>query len=60
MIEQGLRWCETPREVAAAADVVFSMVADDSALEAVSFGPDGILAGLSRGKIFVDLSTVSP
>ncbi len=60
LIESGLRWRETPREVTAAADVVFSMASDDSALEAISFGPHGILAGLSSGKIFVDLSTVSP
>jgi EAL domain-containing protein (putative c-di-GMP-specific phosphodiesterase class I)/3-hydroxyisobutyrate dehydrogenase-like beta-hydroxyacid dehydrogenase len=60
LIEQGLRWRETPREVTEAAEVVFSMVTDDSALDAITFGADGILAGLSRGKILVDLSTVSP
>lgn len=60
LIDQGLIWRDTPREVAAAADVVFSMVADDTALAAVASGPDGILAGLRPGALYVDMSTVSP
>ena len=46
--------------MAAAADVVFSMVTDDAALETIASGPDGILAGLEHGKVYVDMSTVSP
>ncbi|MCW2875197.1 NAD(P)-dependent oxidoreductase [Actinacidiphila oryziradicis] len=60
LIERGMRWRDTPREVAEAASVVFSMVADDTALEAITTGPDGILAGLGPSKIYVDMSTVSP
>jgi 3-hydroxyisobutyrate dehydrogenase-like beta-hydroxyacid dehydrogenase len=60
LIERGLQWRENPREVAAAADFVFSMVSDDVALEAITSGPDGILAGLADGKVYVDMSTVSP
>jgi 3-hydroxyisobutyrate dehydrogenase-like beta-hydroxyacid dehydrogenase len=60
LIERGLQWRESPREVAAAADVVFSMVTDDAALDAIASGPDGILAGLKDGKVYVDMSTVSP
>ncbi len=60
LIEQGLRWRDTPREVAAAADVLFSMVTDDTALAAVAAGPDGILAGLRPGAVYIDMSTVSP
>jgi len=59
LIDRGLRWHATPREVAATADVVFTMVSDDAALEAVTVGPDGILAGLAPGKVYVDMSTVS-
>ena len=51
---------ETPRAVAEAADVVMSMVTNVKALRAVSEGPDGILAGLTPGKIWVDHSTASP
>ena len=60
LIEQGLIWRDTPREAAVGADVVFSMVTDDAALAAVTSGPDGILAGLWPGAVYVDMSTVSP
>jgi 3-hydroxyisobutyrate dehydrogenase-like beta-hydroxyacid dehydrogenase len=60
LIERGLHWRDSPREVTAAADVVFSMIPDDGALEAISSGPEGILAGLADGKVYVDMSTVSP
>jgi 3-hydroxyisobutyrate dehydrogenase-like beta-hydroxyacid dehydrogenase len=60
LIERGLIWVDTPREVAASADVVFSMVTDDEALDVITSAPDGILAGLEAGKVYVDMSTVSP
>ena len=58
--ERGLRWLDSPREVAAAADVVFSMVTDDAAVGAITSGPDGIIAGLEDGQVYVDMSTISP
>ena len=60
LIEQGLVWCDSPREATTAADVVFSMVTDSDALEGVTAGPDGILAGLALGKVYVDMTTVIP
>lgn len=60
LLDAGMKWGETPRAVAAAAEMTFSMVTNTLALLAVSAGPDGILAGLSAGKIYVDMSTVSP
>ena len=57
---EGLQWCDTPRAVAEAAELVFTSVPDDEALELVASGPDGILAGLSPGRVWVDVSTVSP
>jgi 3-hydroxyisobutyrate dehydrogenase-like beta-hydroxyacid dehydrogenase len=60
LIDKGMHWASTPREVATASDVVFAMVTNSPALAAVVEGPDGILAGISAGKIFVDISTVSP
>ncbi len=60
LLDSGMTWAETPRAVAEAADVVFTMVRDTAALRAVTEGPDGILAGLGPGKIYVDMSTVSP
>jgi len=58
LIDKGMKFAETPRAVAQAADVIFSSVANSAALTSIVEGPDGILAGLSRGKLYVDMSTV--
>ncbi len=60
LVKKGMKWAESPRAVVAAADVTFSMVTNSAALEAVANGPDGFLAGLTKGKVLVDISTVSP
>jgi 3-hydroxyisobutyrate dehydrogenase-like beta-hydroxyacid dehydrogenase len=60
LIDRGMNWADSPRAVAAAADVTFAMVTNVAALQAITDGPDGILVGLGRGKVFVDISTVSP
>jgi 3-hydroxyisobutyrate dehydrogenase-like beta-hydroxyacid dehydrogenase len=56
----GLTLCDTPREVAAASEVTFAMVTDSKALRAVTEGPDGLLGGLGPGRVFIDMSTISP
>ncbi len=60
LIDKGMKWADSPRAVAAAADVTFAMVTNSAAITSVTEGPDGLLAGLTAGKIFVDISTVSP
>ena len=60
LIEKGMRWADTPRAAAAASEMVISIVTDAQAVKAVALGPDGILAGLSKGGIYVDMSTISP
>jgi len=60
LIEAGLRWAESPREVAERSEIVFTMVTNTAAVKAVTDGPDGILAGLAAGKVYVDMSTASP
>lgn len=60
LVDQGLSWHDTPREIAEAADVVFTSLPDDDVLESVASGPDGVLAGLRPGNVWVDMSTVSP
>ena len=59
LIARGMGWADSPC-AAAAGDVVFTMVTTSAALQAVTEGPEGILAGLSPGKVLVDMSTVSP
>jgi 3-hydroxyisobutyrate dehydrogenase-like beta-hydroxyacid dehydrogenase len=56
----GASVADTPRELARMADIVFSSVADDNALEQVMFGDEGALAGSRYGSVFIDLSTVHP
>jgi 3-hydroxyisobutyrate dehydrogenase-like beta-hydroxyacid dehydrogenase len=60
LVKRGLAWCDSPREVAEQAEVIFSMVSDTAALDAITEGADGILAGLRRGSVYVDMSTISP
>ncbi|MDX6596161.1 MAG: hypothetical protein QOE87_48 [Gaiellales bacterium] len=60
LMHDDLQWCASSREVAEAADVIFTSLPDDRALDAVASDADGIVAGLAPGKIWVDMSTVSP
>jgi 3-hydroxyisobutyrate dehydrogenase-like beta-hydroxyacid dehydrogenase len=60
LLDTGMKWAETPREIAGSADVVFSMVSDTAALQAITAGTHGVVAGLAAGKIYIDMSTVSP
>lgn len=60
LVKQGMSLARSPREVAERVDVVFAMVTNSTALKGVAEGPEGLLAGLSAGKIFVDISTVYP
>jgi 3-hydroxyisobutyrate dehydrogenase len=59
-LEAGAVWADTPREVAEASDVVFTSLPGPTEVEAVALGEDGLLPGLSAGKIYFDLSTNSP
>src|SRR5712664_4132177 len=51
--------CASPREVAGPCTLVATMLADDAAVEQVTSGPDGLIAGLRRGAIHVSMSTIS-
>ncbi len=60
LIELGMAWSESPRQLAAASDIVFSMVTDAPAVSAVALGPDGVISGLSPEGIYLDMSTIDP
>jgi len=60
LIDQGMRFAETPRAAAADADMVFSIVTDATAVRSVALGDDGIIAGLKPGAVYIDMSTISP
>jgi 3-hydroxyisobutyrate dehydrogenase-like beta-hydroxyacid dehydrogenase len=60
LIDKGMKWADSPKAVCAAADTIFSMVTNSAAVSELAEGPNGILSGLGSGKVWVDMSTVSP
>jgi 3-hydroxyisobutyrate dehydrogenase-like beta-hydroxyacid dehydrogenase len=60
LLATGARWADSPREVAEQSEIVFTMVTNTAAVQAVTEGAGGILAGLGPGKLYVDMSTASP
>ncbi len=60
LLDAGATACASAREVARAADVIFTMVPDTPDVEAVLFGDNGVASGLSAGKTVVDMSSISP
>ena len=60
LIKAGMAWADSPREVAERSDIVLSMVTNTAAVISITDGPDGIIAGLGPGKIYIDMSTASP
>jgi len=60
LLNAGMQWADSPRAVAEATDVIFTMVTNTNALHEVLNGSGGILDGLGPGKIYLDMSTVSP
>lgn len=60
LLKLGMRWADTPREVASASEVVFSIVTDAAAVKSVALGDSGIIAGLRQGGVYLDMSTIAP
>ena len=59
-LEAGADWADSPREVAEASEIVFTSLPGPTEVEAVGLGEDGILDGMSEGKVYFDLSTSTP
>ena len=60
LIAAGMRPADSPRAVAERSDIVFSIVTDATAVRAVALGEHGIIAGLRKGGIYIDMSTIAP
>lgn len=60
LVAAGAVWADSPKEAAEKADVIFTMLADPDAVEAVAFGENGVLEGAHPGSLWVDSSTVNP
>lgn len=60
LVEKGAVICTSVKELAALCDVVFTLVADDAALNHITEGPDGIAANLRPGGVHISMSTILP
>jgi len=60
LIQLGMSWADSPRAVAEQAEIVFSIVTDSKAVQVVALGDQGIIAGLKKGGIYIEMSTISP
>jgi 3-hydroxyisobutyrate dehydrogenase-like beta-hydroxyacid dehydrogenase len=60
LLDSGMGWADTPRELAASVDVLFTMLTNTAAVEATAGGEDGLLAGLREGAVWADISTIAP
>ena len=60
LIKAGMRFADSPRAVAQTSEIVFSIVTDATAVQAVALGEHGIISGLRKGGIYIDMSTIAP
>jgi 3-hydroxyisobutyrate dehydrogenase len=60
VVAAGATWCDSPAEVAAGSDVIFSIVGFPADVRAVTLGPGGILSGAASGSVIVDMTTSEP
>ena len=60
LLDAGMGWADTPRQLAASVDVLFTMLTNTAAIEATAGGADGVLAGLREGVVWADISTIAP
>src|SRR5262247_556747 len=60
LIKSGMRFADTPRAVARASEIVFSIVTDATAVREVALGAEGIIAGLKPPGVYIDMSTIAP
>jgi 3-hydroxyisobutyrate dehydrogenase-like beta-hydroxyacid dehydrogenase len=60
LIAAGMRFAQSPRAVAEQSQMVLSIVTDAAAVKSVALGPDGIVSGLRKGGIYIDMSTIDP
>ena len=60
LLQRGMLWADSPREVAREAEIVFSIVTDSAAVRALALGEDGVIAGLRKHAVYLDMSTIDP
>ncbi|MBT7486563.1 MAG: NAD(P)-dependent oxidoreductase, partial [Rhodospirillales bacterium] len=59
LADKGMAVGDSPADVAAKSDVIFSIVTDAAAVEAVALGENGVLSGIAKDSVYIDMSTIS-
>ena len=60
LIKLGMHWADSPRDLARESEIVFSIVTDATAVTSVALGASGVIAGLGKGGVYLDMSTIAP
>lgn len=60
LLKRGMLWADSPRQLASGGDVVFSIVTDSAAVKALALGENGIISGLRKDGVYLDMSTIDP
>jgi 3-hydroxyisobutyrate dehydrogenase-like beta-hydroxyacid dehydrogenase len=60
LLKLGMSWADSPQETAAESEAVFTIVTDSEAVKALALGADGIIAGLRKDAVYLDMSTIDP
>jgi 3-hydroxyisobutyrate dehydrogenase-like beta-hydroxyacid dehydrogenase len=60
LFKLGMRWADSPRQLASQSEIVFSIVTDSQAVKALALGENGIISGLRKDAVYLDMSTIDP
>src|SRR5437763_15622513 len=60
LLQRGMLWADSPRQLARGSDIVFSIVTDSAAVRALPLGENGVIAGLRKDAVYLDMSTIDP
>ena len=60
LLQRGMHWAGTPREAARDSQIVFSIVTDGAVVRALALGENGVIAGLGKDAVYLDMSTIDP
>src|SRR5882762_8409970 len=60
LFKLGMTWAESPKQLAAESEIVFTIVTNSEAVMSLALGENGIISGLRKGSIYLDMSTIDP
>ena len=60
LVKAGMKWADSPRAVSEQSEAVFCIVTDGKAVKSVALGEDGVISGMKKGGVFIDMSTIAP